>query len=129
MIKRDILLPLLFIVLSTVFVLIGFMIFVSGPGKRLLRLKLRTGAMMLALTASVSCHHPVQPSCYEVEAVKTDVTTVDDSILKKSPRKAIIQKEQTKKGKKTTSNDILDTIAPVIDQPRPTCYAPVRDDN
>lgn len=128
MIKRDIILPVLFIILSAFFVFICFLIITGGPVKRLLRLKLRTGAMMLALTASVGCHHPVQPSCYEVEAIKTDTTTLNDTIAEGSPRKAMIPKEKTIKGK-TEPQGKADTIVPVKKPPVPTCYVPVRDDN
>jgi hypothetical protein len=139
MIKKEIIIPLILVCLSIVFVLINVLVFFSKGNHRLIKEKLKVGALILTLSSIVACHTMPKPTCYDVTTIpskeKTDSIAnaiKQDSIkLAKNEKRlndSISNANEEKRKKDSIANIKSDTIQPTCYKmpPQKTCYAPAR---
>lgn len=117
MIKRELFYPLLAALLGFVFILISFAAWLDQrKTKKLVKYKLRIGAIILSLTTFAACGQTPQPTCYEMPAIKdTNQAKVGDSVKKDSIQGNVIKDKQGNENPK----DTLNQVPPVL------CYAPI----
>lgn len=129
--KKEILFPIIIIVLGLIFVIISILVYFSKGNPRFIKKKLKIGALIISLTGIIACgtSSTQKTTCYVdsienktkdsiAEAKKLDsIETaekqkrIDDSI-------AIVKEEKRKK----------DSIAKIKKKKKPTpvCYRPVK---
>jgi hypothetical protein len=135
--KKEILIPVLLLLLGFVFIIINVIVYVSGGNSWLIGKKLKIGALILSLTGIFSCGSPPKPTCYELPPLKKYIDSManvrkQDSIKEAEKQKLVDDSianinEQRKK-------DSLAKIKhkkkhPCYMPPKKTCYAPVKINN
>ena len=138
--KKEILIPLVIIILGLIFVIINIFVFFSKGNAWFIKKKLKIGALILTLTSIAACHTIHQPTCFTVIEPKGNTDSVinakkQDSIRMVENQKyindsiAAANEEQRKKDSIANIKPIKgDTIQPKCYKmpPPKTCYAPPR---
>ncbi len=140
--KKEIVIPVLLIILGLVFVIINALVFVFKGNPRLIKRKLKVGAMILTLSSIAACHTIPERTCYKVSispiednndtisiANKEDSIKIVNNQSRINDSIAKINEENRKKDSIANIKSIKgDTIQPTCYKmpPQKTCYAPVR---
>jgi hypothetical protein len=132
--KKEIVFPVLLIILGILFILINLIVFISKGNGWFIKQKLKVGALILSLSGIFACGSPPKVSCYDQAPSKeyTDSIAIvkrQDSIKNAENQKQIedsianVMKEQKKK----------DSLAKIKHKKKPpirhTCYKPVMNKN
>ncbi len=130
--KREILIPLLILILGLLFIIINIVIFCSKGNSWLISKKLKIGAMILSLTGIIACGSPPKVSCYEQPPSKDYIDSIANARKQDSIKTAKEQKQITDSiANAQEEQKKIDSLAkikhkkkpPVI---KPTCYKPVQ---
>jgi len=127
--KKEYSLPLILAVLGLLFITINIILFFSKANKKLIRYKLKTGAMILSITALASCGSPKEPAptCYS-EAVNDYDSLANikkqDSLAGIEKQKRIDDSIQASLEEQRIKDSILKKKKPPV--VNPTCYKPVQ---
>lgn len=120
--KKEIILPLIIILLGIIFLLINIIVFFSKGNTWFVKKKLKVGAMILTLTSITACHTVPRHTCYEPVQTKVDTDSTNYSRQQDSIKKADNNKR---------INDSIAKIKPIKnDSIRVTCYempAPIKE--
>lgn len=127
--KKEILIPLLLIVLLIFFWAISLMVFIN-PRPNWVRYKLKMGGLILSLTFIASCG-PSQTKCYDVAAIQDSVKSPDslaiNSIKNTETDSVAIVKPRKKKNNSISPEIINDTINNIGPTEPARCYMPPAD--
>jgi hypothetical protein len=137
--KKEILIPVLLLMLGFVFIIINIIVYVSKGNSWLIGKKLKVGALMLSLTGIFSCGSPPKPTCYELPPSKEYIDSManvrkQDSIKEAEKQKLIDdsianvnkQREKDSLTKIKHKKKPPTIIHPCYMPPKKTCYAPVK---
>lgn len=138
--KKEILIPLVIMILGLIFVIINIFVFFSKGNAWFIKKKLKIGALILTFTSIAACHTIHQPTCYDVTAVEPTENMDSIANAKRQDSIKMAQKhindsianannEQRKKDSIAKIKPVKgDSIIPTCYKAPPpkTCYAPPR---
>jgi hypothetical protein len=131
--KKEILIPIILIVLGLIFILINAFIYFTKGNSWFIKKKLKVGALILSLSGILACGSPPKVSCYDQAPSKeyTDSTAIvkrQDSITNTEKQKQVEDSiANVIEGQK--KKDSLAKINHRKKKPIPTCYLPAIDSN
>jgi len=83
---------LLFIILSATYIFVNTLVILTKGNNRIIRRKLKTGALLLSVSSLIACHTSSKPTCYSVTTLNkpsdsSSVVNKKDSVIKIQPLK------------------------------------------
>jgi hypothetical protein len=132
--KKEILIPIILIVLGLIFILIHFFIYFTKGNSWFIKKKLKVGVLILSLSGIFACGSPPKVSCYDQAPSKEHTDSIaivkrQDSITNADKQKQIEDSiANVKEGQKKK-----DSLAKIKLKKKPpirhTCYKPVMNKN
>jgi hypothetical protein len=132
--KKEIVFPVLLIILGILFILINLIVFISNGNGWFIKRKIKVGALIISLSGIFACGSPSKVSCYD-QAISKEYK---DSLAKVKRQDSIKNAEEKKLVENSISYVIeeqkkKDSLAKIKHKKKPpiphTCYKPVMNKN